>query len=294
MDYSKRVKTARLITALSSVAAVISYVVGILYFKVETLFSEVSGNFFQIMSKASDVADFFGVNSGNIIEMLLDTMDDEEQVLLFVVFTAIYTIPLILWIISAISGITACVKKSNSKGSAIITLITSIFTALAAALFALGVAYAQNEMVYDVISLGAGWYIQVVALIVGFGSSIALLAALKAQKKNGKISATDVGLVGVCGMWTNAEFFNNSGNPIVIGRDPSQCDVVISQNSEKVSRKHCTVGYDYKNNMYIITDHSSNGTYLDDGRKLVQGMPTPVECGHVVIIGDEKNAFKLN
>lgn len=74
------------------------------------------------------------------------------------------------------------------------------------------------------------------------------------------------------------------GDEIVIGRDPKTADLVIED--IKVSRRHCKITYDGKAGMFYITDYSSNGTSLGDGRKLTKGVKTPLVEGMVIIVSN--------
>lgn len=295
MDIKKQIRNFQLTAAIASTVAVLSYFIGIFHFRFETLLGELSGGFFKIMQYVSDMADVWGIDKGEVISKIFSQIDSDAISGLTVIFIAAYVIPFILNAVAAIIGFVSFGKKKETKSQSIIALIASAYTVVVAILIFIGVYAIKNEMGgYAVLSLGAGYYIQIIAVITAIAAAIILLVYLGKKETNVEINETDVGLVGVCGMWKDAEFFNNSGRPIVIGRDPSQCDVVISENAEKVSRKHCSVNFDYKNNMYIVTDHSTNGTHLDNGKKLIPELPTPVECGTVIIIGNEKNAFRLN
>lgn len=296
MDNKKHIRNFQLITAIAPLLAVLAYFIGIFNFKFDFLLGEISGSFSKIMSQLNELAEHAGMNVNEILSQVFSQIDSEAASVLLITFIATLVIPFVLNLISAIFGFVTFAKKIESKNCYIISLIASIYTAIVAILFAVAMAFIKEEApsMSDMISFGSGYYIQIIAVVVAIVFSILLIVKFNSKEKNPVISETDVGLVGVCGMWTNAEFFNNSGRPIVIGRNPSQCDVVITENAEKVSRKHCTVNFDYKNNMYIVTDHSSNGTHLDNGKRLVLELPTPVECGTVIIIGDENNAFRLN
>lgn len=63
------------------------------------------------------------------------------------------------------------------------------------------------------------------------------------------------------GIWNIPE-----NKEIFIGRDSSVCDIQILDNS--ISRKHCSIQYDNLNKKFIITDYSTNGTYLSDGTRI--------------------------
>ena len=100
------------------------------------------------------------------------------------------------------------------------------------------------------------------------------------------------GLEGVSGMYQGAQFKMNANDEFMIGRDGTLADIVISANSEKVSRRHCSVRYLPTNNTYEVTDYSSNGTFYGNTR-LVKGQPISVPRGTVLVVGDKMNQFKL-
>ncbi len=53
--------------------------------------------------------------------------------------------------------------------------------------------------------------------------------------------------------------------PFILGRDPSQCDLVIQ--GVGISRKHCHISY--RRGKYVLVDHSTNGCYLlSDGKTI--------------------------
>lgn len=289
MENKKQLKTYQLITAIASTLVTIGYF-GLFHFKFDYLFGEISGGLFKLLGYAFDAMDRLGVSFG---EILSEIFDDETVSVLVIVLFAAYIIPFVLNLIAAIKVFVDYAKNRNMKACQIIVLISTAYTTLMCVIMAIGMAVLHQEDV-TVITLGWGYYIQVIAAITAIVFAILLLVKSPKASDDIPISDTDVGLVGVCGMYEGEEFFNNSGRPIVIGRDALQCDVVISENAEKVSRKHCTVNFDYKNNMYLVTDHSSNGTHLDNGKRLLREVETPVECGTVIILGDEKNAFRLN
>lgn len=101
------------------------------------------------------------------------------------------------------------------------------------------------------------------------------------------------GLLGLSGQWNGAELCDDAESGYIIGRDPAQCNIVIMGDNDKVSRKHCTIVYDSANDEYVVVDHSSNGTFLDNGTKLDSGVPIALHSGTTLLIGDKSNMFKL-
>ncbi len=78
---------------------------------------------------------------------------------------------------------------------------------------------------------------------------------------------------------------------LVIGRDPACAELII--NDSNVSRMHCTITYEPKDSTYIVTDHSTNGTFI--GRERIEkGKSRIVPKGTFIIIGQSGNNFRLD
>jgi hypothetical protein len=86
----------------------------------------------------------------------------------------------------------------------------------------------------------------------------------------------------------------NDGEEIVIGKDPSQCSIVIDKKYAKVSRRHCGVRFDPMQNLYIITDYSTNGTRVVGGAKLARGTANYFEKGTTINLAGTENSFRLD
>lgn len=78
---------------------------------------------------------------------------------------------------------------------------------------------------------------------------------------------------------------------IVIGRDHRQADLVIDL--PMVSRKHCTIVYHKSSNDYEITDHSSNGTFVDGSYCLERGDTYRLRPGTALSFGDKSLVYRL-
>ena len=101
-------------------------------------------------------------------------------------------------------------------------------------------------------------------------------------------------LSGVAGMYAGQSLPLAANEDMVIGRDASLSNIIIDQNSDKVSRRHCIVRFDTARNTYMVTDSSTNGTFIDGGNRLVANVPTPVQRGSVISLGSRENQFRLN
>lgn len=82
------------------------------------------------------------------------------------------------------------------------------------------------------------------------------------------------------------------GEQIVMGKDPFQCNLVIDNHQEYVSRKHCSVSYDEHARKYVIVDYSTNGVYLNDFKRIPRNVDIYVDPGTVVSLA-KSVSFKL-
>ena len=102
------------------------------------------------------------------------------------------------------------------------------------------------------------------------------------------------GVSGLSGMYAGQDVPMAPNDDLVIGRDAALSNIIIDQNAGKVSRKHCVVRFDPARNSYMVTDHSTNGTFIDGGNRLVANVPTPLSRGTVIALGSRENRFRLN
>ncbi len=84
-----------------------------------------------------------------------------------------------------------------------------------------------------------------------------------------------------------------SGEDITIGRDPKRANVVTSPANTAISGLHCRIRYDEQNGKYIVIDHSSNGTYLNN-EKLMQEKGTYAAKGSLVKLADGAMILRLS
>ena len=98
-------------------------------------------------------------------------------------------------------------------------------------------------------------------------------------------------IVCISGEFANASFPINPNETVVIGRDSAVSNIVIV--APKVSRKHCTISFDSAKNMFIVVDCSTNGTYTENGTRLMANMNNPLPSGTVISLGSNENRFRL-
>ena len=98
---------------------------------------------------------------------------------------------------------------------------------------------------------------------------------------------------GVSGQYDGYSFPIEGGTQIVIGKDPAVCNIIIDPKYQTVSRKHCSVFFDSQSNQYKVTDFSSNGTFVEGGVRIASKVPTVLNPGTVINIGNTDNLFRL-
>ena len=102
--------------------------------------------------------------------------------------------------------------------------------------------------------------------------------------KSGKVT-------GVKGMYAGAAIDIVPGEFVIIGRSAEKANLVID--NDMVGRQHSIIQYDGNNGNYIVTDCSTNGTFLGNGSRLKKQQPTTVAPGTVIAIVNKENTFQL-
>lgn len=109
-----------------------------------------------------------------------------------------------------------------------------------------------------------------------------------------KGNSSNGALAGLSGMYAGQEIPLAPGEELLLGRDNAYCNLIIDQNADKISRRHCSILFDATRGVYMVTDVSSNGTYVDGGSRLVANMATQLQRGTVICLGNRENRFRLN
>ncbi|MDO4285603.1 MAG: FHA domain-containing protein [Eubacteriales bacterium] len=99
----------------------------------------------------------------------------------------------------------------------------------------------------------------------------------------------EIGLYGRSGVYAGA-LIKLVGGRLVIGRDPRVCNLILR--GEKISRKHCSIIFDDQSDSYVVTDHSINGVFLENGDRLCLNVPMYVGRGSIIYIATPENSFR--
>lgn len=262
----------------------------------------------------SDIADaFLGTDLGlgnlsviTILQMCQQASLDEPPVIIAIIL--LFGLPVLLLLINIILQIIALIKENATKAAGITgviagvyLLITNLFIGIILKIASDGAA---NELVGemssfmpDIYTVGPMWWVQLAMTVIILAGAIVLLVTTKDSSAGGAPKPEDVALIGVKGQYAGCVFKIKGDDRFILGRDAAVCNVVFSESESKISRRHCEIHYNYDSEKYIVTDYSSNGTYVTNGKqknKLPQGKPMQVAAQFYLEIGNDRNVFKLN
>ncbi len=96
----------------------------------------------------------------------------------------------------------------------------------------------------------------------------------------------------IAGEYAGSGFPLQTGDEICIGRDPKRANVVTSPANTAVSGLHCRIRYEESQNKYVVTDHSANGTWLNN-EKLTAERSVYAAHGSVIKIADGTIVLRL-
>lgn len=200
----------------------------------------------------------------------------------------------VLFVLALICPLLVLVLNLFNKGKSgyVVKIITAIIM-IADYAFITAVAYGLSTAGYEAYPFGMIFCTLEFAMFI-----ISIIGLVKDGKSSGKAGGSNVKqgkhdgtLTGIRGSYAGAVIPLKSGTAEVIGRDPKSCSVVIK--GENVSRRHCSVIYDEKNNSYSVTDYSVNGVYDRRGRKLESGRVNIMAPGDEIHIGATDEIFRL-
>ncbi len=97
---------------------------------------------------------------------------------------------------------------------------------------------------------------------------------------------------GISGDYAGTTINLKPGDKVLIGRDASACNIILSAERKDISRRHCSVKYDPYTDSFKVIDMSSNGTYVN-GQPLVREQETQLPAGTVISLGNGENQFRF-
>lgn len=100
-------------------------------------------------------------------------------------------------------------------------------------------------------------------------------------------------IIGLGGSCQGYKFEFDAGEELIIGKDAKLSSIVIDPAYKEVSRKHVGVRLDVVSGKYIVTDYSSNGTFVN-GNRLESNKQTYLPRGTELKLANGKNSFRLD
>jgi pSer/pThr/pTyr-binding forkhead associated (FHA) protein len=89
-----------------------------------------------------------------------------------------------------------------------------------------------------------------------------------------------------------------NGAPIVIGRDPQQCQLTFPRSIGDISKRHCTLRYEAANRAFLLEDCGSiNGTFVmsnGKGERLVSGQSRRLKSGDQFYLSGPEHLFTVH
>lgn len=79
---------------------------------------------------------------------------------------------------------------------------------------------------------------------------------------------------------------------LIIGRDSTRCNIVLSNN--EVSRRHCRITYIPETDTYTVMDMSKNGTFQKDGKRFAKDFEMQVPRKTEIYMGKPREVFFLD
>ena len=97
----------------------------------------------------------------------------------------------------------------------------------------------------------------------------------------------------ISGEFEGTTFPLAAGEELRIGRDPQRANVVVGPASQAISGLHCSIRFEPATGSFFITDHSSNGTYLDN-KLIPAGTSIRAYSGTIVRLADGAMVLRLS
>lgn len=179
----------------------------------------------------------------------------------------------------------------------------------------------KNNISYEVAgsNSGAGTVVVIIVIVVVVVAAAAVLVLLMMKKKKAAPAAQGAqaqGAVQAQAGYQQAAAQNQAASgrplvrsmapqhggaavyigqsPVVIGRNPSSCQLVFQVGSEGVSSVHCSVSFDPASGAFVLTDlGSSYGTFLMNGQRLTPNAPVMLNPGDSFIVGAQSNVCRV-
>ena len=123
------------------------------------------------------------------------------------------------------------------------------------------------------------------------GQRVPSFAGARPSKRGQGSAGKGATLLGITGKYAGQHFDLLTGK-VVLGRDPTVCNIVFDRDTPGISGRHCQIAYDRNQDCFVITDLGSTyGTFLGNGKKLTTNVAEKIYAGDTFYLADNANRF---
>ena len=82
------------------------------------------------------------------------------------------------------------------------------------------------------------------------------------------------------------------GETVSVGR-LAACNALVPSTDMIISKRHCLITYNAQKQRFIVTDVSTNGTYMQNGKRLRYNQPEQIVPGSILYLAREHIIIQL-
>ena len=82
------------------------------------------------------------------------------------------------------------------------------------------------------------------------------------------------------------------GETVSVGR-LAVCNALVPSTDMIISKRHCLITYNAQKQRFIVTDVSTNGTYMQNGKRLRYNQPEQIVPGSILYLSREQIFIQL-
>jgi pSer/pThr/pTyr-binding forkhead associated (FHA) protein len=97
-------------------------------------------------------------------------------------------------------------------------------------------------------------------------------------------------LTGLAGEYKGYSIKLDNG-PVILGRNTKKCNLVFSRRGITISRIHCVIRYDEKDDKVTIMDISQNGVFLENHGRLRKNKIYNIKPDQKFYLSNKKTVF---
>lgn len=149
----------------------------------------------------------------------------------------------------------------------------------------------KDDRIARMQELGSSYRVQIGNLALDGSKKVLEEKNNKQSKIQKKLKTVPARLKCISGEYTGAEIPIQDKNPVIIGKNSAVAHIILS--NSYISGNHCSIRYDADRKKFVVTDTSTNGTYLENGTKLPKNVDSFLPEGSIILLGNGSDRFQL-